>query len=129
MSIDPYKLKNVIQVHWVYPYSRLRGPNVLSTLEIVDLCASPERPKVLVFVSSTAVLECPHYGSLSDRTGGVRESDDLAGSGGGALRVGYGQSKWVAERLLAVAGQRGLRGYIVRPGYVVGDSVSGGELA
>ena len=118
----------MIQVHWVYPYSRLRGPNVLSTLEIIDLCASPERPKALVFVSSTAVLECPYYGSLSDRAGGVRESDDLAGSGGGALRVGYGQSKWVAERLLSVSGQRGLKGYIVRPGYVVGDSVSGGEL-
>ena len=59
--------------------------------------------------------------------GGMRETDALVGAGGGALRVGYGQSKWVAERLLTVAGQRGLRGFVVRPGYVVGDSVSGGE--
>lgn len=100
---------------------------MLSTLAAIDLCAAPQRPKALVFVSSTAVLECPHYNAVSDRAGGVRETDDLVGAGGGALRVGYGQSKWVAERLLAVAGQRGLRGFVVRPGYVVGDSVSGGE--
>ena len=114
-------------MHWVYPYSRLRGANVLSTLAAVDLCAAPQRPKELVFVSSTAVLECPHYNAVSDHVGGVRETDDLVGAGGDALRVGYGQSKWVAERLLAVAGQRGLRGFAVCLGYVVGDSVSGGE--
>ena len=115
-------------MHWVYPYSRLRGANVLSTLAAVDLCAAPQRPKELVFVSSTAVLECPHYNAVSDHVGGVRETDDLVGAGGDALRVGYGQSKWVSEKLLLEAGKRGLSGHIIRPGYVVGDSESAGEF-
>ena len=100
---------------------------MLSTLAAVDLCAAPQRPKELVFVSSTAVLECPHYNAVSDHVGGVRETDDLVGAGGDALRVVYKQSKCVAERLLAVAGQRSLRGFAVCLGYVVGDLVSGGE--
>lgn len=42
------------------------------------------------------------------------------------LTVGYGQSKWVAEKMLMEAARRGLSVNIVRPGYVVGDSVSAG---
>jgi L-aminoadipate-semialdehyde dehydrogenase len=43
------------------------------------------------------------------------------------LPTGYGQSKWVSEQLVMEAGRRGLQGAIVRPGYIVGDSVSGGN--
>ena len=96
----------------------------------IDLAATPTKPKVIVFVSSTAVLECPHYVELSDQrsrlgNGGVPESDDLEGSRMN-LKSGYGQTKWVSEKLLREAGRRGLRGYIVRPGYVVGDSRTAG---
>jgi L-aminoadipate-semialdehyde dehydrogenase len=52
---------------------------------------------------------------------GIPEDDDLEGARTG-LTTGYGQSKWVSEKLLSEAGKRGLRGHIVRPGYVVGDS-------
>ena len=51
------------------------------------------------------------------------ESDDLEGARH-TLKTGYGQSKWVAEKLLFECGRRGLRGAIIRPGYVVGDSKS-----
>ena len=57
---------------------------------------------------------------------GVPEDDDLEGARRD-LKSGYGQSKWVSEKLLFEAGRRGLRGHIVRPGYVVGDSKSAGE--
>lgn len=40
------------------------------------------------------------------------------------LKTGYGQSKWVAEKMTMLAASRGLRAAIVRPGYVVGDSNS-----
>lgn len=54
---------------------------------------------------------------------GVPESDSLdAGKSG--LKGGYGQTKWVAERLIMEAGRRGLAGSIIRPAYVVGDSRS-----
>jgi L-aminoadipate-semialdehyde dehydrogenase len=56
---------------------------------------------------------------------GVPEDDNLEGARAG-LKTGYGQSKWVSEKLLFEAGRRGLRGYIVRPGYVVGDSQQAG---
>ncbi|KAJ1674619.1 large subunit of alpha-aminoadipate reductase, partial [Spiromyces aspiralis] len=112
-------------VHWVYPYSKLRGPNVLSTIEALKLAAAGPTPKPLTFVSSTSALDTPHYVRLCEELqSGVPESDDLSGSERG-LRSGYGQSKWVAERLLREARQRGFPVTIVRPGYVVGDSKTG----
>lgn len=56
---------------------------------------------------------------------GVPENDDLGGAKVG-LKTGYGQTKWVSEKLLFEAGRRGLRGHILRAGYVVGDSHTGG---
>lgn len=57
---------------------------------------------------------------------GVPEDDDLEGAKS-SLKTGYGQTKWVSEKLLFEAGRRGLNGYILRPGYVVGDSKTAGE--
>lgn len=117
-----------IQVHWVYPYSKLRPANVQGTVDALSLCASG-KPKTFLFVSSTSVLDTDYYVALSDKilaTGGagVPESDDLSGSATG-LGTGYGQSKWVGEYLVREAGKRGLTGCIVRPGYITGDSVTG----
>lgn len=56
---------------------------------------------------------------------GVPENDGLEGSRTG-LRTGYGQSKWVCEKLLMEAGKRGLKAHIIRPGYVVGHSKTAG---
>ncbi|KAJ7432893.1 alpha-aminoadipate reductase Lys1p [Mycena galericulata] len=114
-------------VHWVYPYEKLRSPNVLATLTAIDL-ASTGKQKLVVFVSSTSALDSEHYVQLSDslvgghsKYQGVPENDDLQGARS-TLKTGYGQTKWVSEKLLFEAGRRGLRGHIVRPGYVVGDS-------
>ncbi|KAL0563697.1 large subunit of alpha-aminoadipate reductase, partial [Marasmius crinis-equi] len=121
-------LHNGALVHWVYPYEKLRAPNVLATLTALDLAATG-KPKSLVFVSSTSAIDTEYYVQLSDniRLGhrdkyqGVPEDDDLEGAREG-LKTGYGQTKWVSEKLLFEAGKRGLRGHILRPGYVVGDS-------
>jgi len=120
-------LHNGAMVHWVYPYAKLRAANVVSTVTCVEL-ASTTKPKLLSFVSSTSALDTEHYVRLSDalastEVGGVSESDDLEGARTG-LKTGYGQSKWVAEKLLMEAGKRGCKINIVRPGYVVGDSTS-----
>ncbi|KAI6002561.1 male sterility protein-domain-containing protein [Pisolithus marmoratus] len=119
-------LHNGALVHWVYPYEKLRAPNVLSTLTAVEL-ASTTKQKVLVFVSSTSAIDTEHYVRLSDSLAnkggprGIPDDDDLEGARTG-LKTGYGQSKWVSEKLLLEAGKRGLRGHIIRPGYVVDDS-------
>lgn len=88
-----------------------------------------------MFVSSTSAIDTDHYVQLSESLArlqsnfkGVPESDDLEGARS-SLKTGYGQSKWVSEKLLFEAGKRGLRGHIVRPGYVVGDSRTAGEYS
>ena len=104
----------------------------MGTLTAIDLAATL-KPKFLVFVSSTSAIDTEHYVHLSDSLagdaislGGIPESDDLEGARSD-LKTGYGQSKWVSEKLLFEAGRRGLHGHIVRPGYVVGDSTSAGK--
>ncbi|KAM0747505.1 large subunit of L-aminoadipate-semialdehyde dehydrogenase [Meredithblackwellia eburnea MCA 4105] len=114
-------------VHWIYPYAKLRKANVLATVEVIELAATT-KPKALSFVSSTAVIEKGVYVRMSDdivQKGGrgVPESDNLDAAKTG-LTQGYGQTKWVSERIILEAGRRGLAGGIVRPAYVVGDSKS-----
>ncbi|KAF3481347.1 L-aminoadipate-semialdehyde dehydrogenase large subunit [Arthroderma uncinatum] len=121
-------IHNGALVHWVYPYSNLRGPNVLGTVDTLRLCATG-KPKQYAFISSTSVLDTDYYVQESERIIadgglGISEADDLAGSSQG-LGTGYGQSKWAGEFLVRESGKRGLRGAIVRPGYVTGDSTSG----
>ncbi|CAJ0854852.1 13412_t:CDS:10 [Entrophospora sp. SA101] len=115
-------------VHWVYPYSKLRAANVIGTIWAMRL-ASTHHTKSFNFVSSTSVLDTDHYVNLSDSIigkggKGIYENDDLNGSRVG-LRNGYGQSKWVAEKLIMEAHSRGLPATIIRPGYVVGHSKTG----
>ena len=122
-------IHNGAWVHWVYPYQHLKPSNVLGTIAALQLCAIG-KAKRFVFVSSTSVLDTHHYIKLSESIAeaggtGILESDDLQGSSYG-LETGYGQSKWVAEFLVKEAGRRGLSGAIVRPGYVTGDSHTGG---
>ena len=76
------------------------------------------------FVSSTSVLDTPHYTNFLNLGKSVSENDDLEGSRTG-LGSGYGQSKWVAEKLIMRAQSRGLPATIIRPGYIVGDSTTG----
>ncbi|KAF9972244.1 large subunit of alpha-aminoadipate reductase [Actinomortierella ambigua] len=121
-------IHNGALVHWVYPYPKMRAANVLSTLQAIKM-ASTYHTKSFCFVSSTSVLDTQHYGELSDAMAdssspGVRESDDLEGARYG-LRSGYGQSKWVAEKLIMAANANGLPATIVRPGYILGHTQSG----
>lgn len=104
---------------------------MIGTLTAVEL-ASITKQKLVIFVSSTSAIDTEHYVQLSDSLShmrterrGIPEDDDLEGSRTG-LKTGYGQSKWVSEKLLFEAGKRGLQGHIVRPGYVVGDSKTAG---
>ncbi|PBK98790.1 hypothetical protein ARMGADRAFT_1075587 [Armillaria gallica] len=104
-------LHNGVLVYWIYPYEKLRAANLI------------------VFVSSASAIDTGHYihllESLTDSNHqGVPESDGLEGARA-SLKTGYGQSKQVGISEFSVrAGRRGLRGHIVRPGYIVGDSRS-----
>jgi L-aminoadipate-semialdehyde dehydrogenase len=120
-------LHNGAVVHWVYPYAKMRAANVLSTMTCLQLCAQT-KPKLFSFISSTAVLDNEAFVNKSDAAlqagkAGLPETDDLEDAATG-LDTGYGQSKWVAEKIIMEAGRRGLSGHILRPGYVLGDTVS-----
>ncbi|CEP61522.1 L-aminoadipate-semialdehyde dehydrogenase LALA0_S03e04742g [Lachancea lanzarotensis] len=121
-------IHNGALVHWVYPYAKLRDANVISTINVMKLASCGSKAKYFTFVSSTSTIDTPHYFKLSDELAaeghGLPESDDLMGSSTG-LGGGYGQSKWAAEYIIRRAGERGLRGCIVRPGYVTGASRNG----
>jgi L-aminoadipate-semialdehyde dehydrogenase len=116
-------IHNGAQVHWVYPYKNLKPANVQGTLDILTLC-STGIPKRLSFVSSTSVLDTDHFVKQSQSGVPVSEDDDLSGSAKG-LGTGYGQSKWVSEYLVRAAGAKGLRGTVIRPGYITGDKSTG----
>lgn len=121
-------IHNGALVHWVYPYSKLRDANVIGTINVLNLAATG-KAKFFSFVSSTSTLDSQEFFEYSDKLssegkGGILESDDLQKSAYG-LGSGYGQSKWAAEYIIRRAGDRGLRGSIVRPGYVTGESNTG----
>ncbi|KAG6125848.1 putative NRPS-like protein biosynthetic cluster [Claviceps purpurea] len=121
-------IHNGATVHWVKRYQDMMPANVNSTIDAMRLC-NEGRPKTFTFVSSTSVLDTDHYVKLSEQqvsTGqsALLEDDDMMGSRTG-LGTGYGQTKWVSEQLVREAGRRGLRGSVVRPGYILGHSETG----
>lgn len=119
---------NGAYVHWIARYEQMMRSNVLSTIDAMKLC-NEGKPKLFSFVSSTSTLDTDHYVNLSHEQtatgrGAVLEEDDMQGSRVG-LGTGYGQTKWVSEQLIREAGKRGLRGAVVRPGYILGSRHNG----
>ncbi|KAK8854497.1 L-aminoadipate-semialdehyde dehydrogenase [Kwoniella newhampshirensis] len=118
-------LHNGAIVHWVYPYAKLRAANVLSTVTALNFCAS-HHSKQFSFISTSAVLDNEQFVRKADELvslggQGLLEDDDLE-EGRTGLEGGYGQSKWVAEKVIMEAGKKGLSGWILRPAYILGDS-------
>ena len=113
----------------MHSYTHLRKENVLGTQSILALC-NLGKPKTLVFVSSASVLDTAYYMEQSQTEGlegTILEVANLEESKTG-LPIGYAQTKWVSEQLVTEAIRRGLQATIVRPGYVVGDSSTGGII-
>jgi len=105
-------------VHGLQPYATLKATNVGGAQEIVRL-AFRGRTKPLHFISSVDVFFAPEYARL----GVLLEDDALDHPQGRA--TGYAQSKWVADKLVAAARQRGLPASTYRVGRVSWHSGSG----
>ncbi len=106
---------NGAQVHFLQPYRMLAAANVGGTREVLRL-ASRLKVKPVHYVSTIGVFAPP------SGTSRPREKD-LPPSHG--AHGGYNQTKWVAERLVALAGQRGLPVAIYRPGRIAWHSRTG----
>jgi thioester reductase-like protein len=106
------------EVNFVRDYSVLKPSTVIGTTEVLRFAAAV-KTKALHHVSSMAVFGSPSYLAL----GRILESDPL--SDGSGLTVGYFQTKWVAERLVMAARERGIPASIYRPPQIAGHSVTG----
>ncbi|MDM9580254.1 non-ribosomal peptide synthetase [Nostoc sp. GT001] len=107
---------NGASVNFVYPYSALKPANVLGTQEILRL-ASQTKIKPVHFVSTIGVFSPIAYPETAiileqsaDRPHGL---------------YGYTQSKWVAEKLVTLAHERGIPTAIYRPTWIEGHSQTG----
>lgn len=104
-------------VNFIYSYGSLKLPNVRGTEEVIRL-ASRGRRKPLHFISTIGVFPPTMQPEVT-----VLESDPS--SQWRQLTAGYPQTKWVAEKLVTVAAERGLPVRIYRPGFVSGDTKTG----
>jgi myxalamid-type nonribosomal peptide synthetase MxaA len=100
------------------PYSTLKAINVLGTQEVLRL-ASQIKVKPVHFISTSSVFSAVDYSGVKV----IQECDSFKD-----FRVpsgGYAQSKWVGEKLVTIARDRGLPVCIYRLGRVSGHSETG----
>ncbi|NES06780.1 MAG: amino acid adenylation domain-containing protein [Okeania sp. SIO2F4] len=105
-------------VNHIYPYSVLKPTNVLGTQEILRL-ASEINVKPVHFISTIGVL--PSSSNSENTT--ILESDYLTETPN--IKSGYQQSKWVAEKLVMTARDRGIPTCIYRLPMITGDTNTG----
>ncbi|KAF7559145.1 hypothetical protein G7046_g5010 [Stylonectria norvegica] len=103
-------------VNLVYPYAALRNANVGGTREVLRMAS--RGGATVHHVSTNGVLP-PSVEGWSEDT--VIDFDAVPEK----LLDGYGQTKWVAEKLVFEAAQRGIPVRVYRPGTITGHSVSG----
>jgi len=105
-------------VNFIYPYQDLRAANVAGTREVIRL-AGLYRDIPVHYVSTTAVL-------AGLGVAGVRKvTEETALAHPERLRMGYVETKWVAEELLRSASRAGLPVAIYRPLDIVGSVTAG----
>lgn len=105
-------------VNYICPYSTLKASNVLGTEEVLRL-ASLTQTKPVHFVSSVSVF----FSQAHPPASRILETDDPKFHAN--LKGGYKQSKWVAEKLVVIAQERGLPVSIYRSVRIMGHSKTG----
>ncbi|WP_431784114.1 amino acid adenylation domain-containing protein [Streptomyces chumphonensis] len=104
-------------VNFGRPYADLREANVGGVREILRLaCTGPVKP--VHHVSTLSVFSLRGEGDL------MAYEDELPAEPPSAEN-GYNQSKWVAEKIVALARERGVPVSVYRPGRIAGDTASG----
>ncbi len=109
-------------VNSLHTYASLKAANVLGTQEILRL-AGTGAPKHIHYVSTLSTI-APIESAPPDITSEAQLTEYWPG-----LASGYAQSKWVAERLLRIGGERGIPFTIYRPTHIAGASSNGASNA
>ena len=105
-------------VNFLFDYRAHRAANVLGTVEVLRF-ALEGRTKPLHHVSTLGVLE------RQARASGTPVPEDFAPARALAPVSGYSRSKWVAERILAAARERGAPVTVYRLGELMPASDNG----
>jgi amino acid adenylation domain-containing protein/thioester reductase-like protein len=109
-------------VNYIQPYSAHYSGNILGTLNILRFAVSG-KVKPLHYVSTIAVFG---PAGLLSPTPIIYEDDDIMPYlEGMQYDSGYSQSKWAVERIIWQAKERGIPLAVYRPGFIMGDSVTG----
>jgi thioester reductase-like protein len=104
-------------VNFLFPYRALKATNVTAAVDMLRL-AGTGRQKPFHFVSTIGIFLSPdHAGRV------ISEADPLEVLPERAN--GYSQTKWVAERMMMTARERGIPVTIHRPGFVGWHSRTG----
>lgn len=104
-------------LNFMFPYNYLKNSNVFGTKECLRL-ACKFKPKYFHYVSTYSVYDNPsHFKTIA------YEDDELESAEGYFL--GYSETKWVSEKLVRIAEERGLKVSIYRPGDITGGTCTG----
>jgi thioester reductase-like protein len=104
-------------LNFVFPYAALKPQNVTATEDVIRLACTVKR-KTVHYMSSVSVFESHAYAGKV-----IYETDPLEHHSG--MFLGYAQSKWVAEKMMLQARDRGLPVCIYRLPFISGDSNTG----
>jgi amino acid adenylation domain-containing protein/thioester reductase-like protein len=108
-------LHGAAHVNFIYPYEALRAANVLGIHEIIRF-AFHSRIKQVHHLSTAAIWPMGAQYTFYEKD---------AIDHGKPLNLGYDEAKWVGEKCLLNAAERGLPVARYRPGEVGGDSLTG----
>lgn len=110
---------NAAIANFIQPYAMMKPANVNGTHEALRFaCTGKQKP--LHYISTVSI-----FGSaISENPLGFSERDFPEGCST-VINNGYAQTKWVAEKLVRLAQQRGVEANIYRPAMITGHSLSG----
>eukprot|EP00536_Pseudo-nitzschia_multiseries_P001043 jgi/Psemu1/250178/estExt_Genewise1Plus.C_130052 len=125
------------EVNLIKPYSSLKESNVLGTQEVLRLATTngfiKTKVKPVHYISTNGIFPVDAKAYFSETeleqeqertTIHLKEDVDLDRFSP-FLSEGYAMTKWVAERMCAVAELRGLPVSVLRPGNMAGSSITG----
>jgi thioester reductase-like protein len=99
------------ELDFLKPYEALRPQNVEAVKELLSL-GTRGRAKHYVYLSSISAIEAP-------ARAGQTLTEDTTLDFPDSLAVGYAQSKWVGEKLMRSAADRGFAVDVLRPGWII----------
>ncbi|WP_321779479.1 amino acid adenylation domain-containing protein [Sulfurimonas sp.] len=103
-------------VNHMYGYSKLKTSNSLSTIEFIKIAMNGKEKKIS-YISTESAISQSNADGVGYETKVSETPADFFG--------GYALTKWVSERLLKQAFDRGMSGLILRPGNIFLNTKTG----